>query len=66
MTNSRLAGRDAWLMVKHVSYTQATYTSAGDCVSGIREHVDLGWRVSQIRGPRSGPFAVLFRMDDAS
>ncbi|MEP6871806.1 MAG: hypothetical protein ABI939_08155 [Anaerolineaceae bacterium] len=50
-------------MVKHVSYTQANYTTSEDCVSGIREYVDLGWRVSQIRGTRHGPFAVLFRMD---
>ncbi|MEP7216696.1 MAG: hypothetical protein ABI782_10625 [Anaerolineaceae bacterium] len=53
-------------MVKHVSYTQANYTTPEDCVMGIREYVDLGWRVSQIRGTRHGPFAVLFRMDDPS
>ena len=53
-------------MVKHVSYTHATYTDSEHCVSGIREHVEQGWSVSQIRGPVHGPFAVLFRMDDRS
>ena len=66
MTASVRPQTNAVRMVKHVSYTQATYTDSEHCVSGIREHVEQGWSVSQIRGPVHGPFAVLLRMDDRS
>ena len=52
------------MSVIHVSYLHERYESAPDCIDGIRKRIQLGWQVSQIRGPRSGPFVVLFRIDD--
>lgn len=51
-------------MVTHVAYIQSDYRTAEDCLRGIREHVDLGWQISQIRGAQAGPFVVIFRMED--
>lgn len=51
-------------MVTLVSYQEITVRSAVACVEAIRERVDLGWLVSQVRGPKEGPFTVLFRKDD--
>ncbi len=51
-------------MVAHVAYVQEEYRTADECLRGIREHVDQGWKISQIRGPEHGPYVVIFRMDD--
>lgn len=53
-------------MVTHVAYEEYRFRSPGECVTGIRKFVDLGWQISQIRGPSSGPFVVLFRKDEAA
>ena len=52
-------------MVTHVVYSEERYERPEQCLLGIREHVSHGWHISQIRGPRSGPFLVLFRIEDA-
>ena len=52
-------------MVTHVAYMQEQYRTPDECLRGIREHVDHGWQISQIRGAQGGPFVVLFRMEDS-
>lgn len=51
-------------MVIVVAYQELKLRSAVECVEAIREHVEQGWGVSQVRGPKGGPFLVLFRKDD--
>ena len=53
-------------MVTHLSYDEATYRDAAACLEGIRRHLDHGWSVLQLRGPRDGPYLVLFKMEDCS
>ena len=50
-------------MVTHVAYDAVQCATAVDCLHIIRAHIELGWRVSQIRGPKEGPFFVVFRKD---
>jgi hypothetical protein len=64
-TRPACPGLNNALMVTHVSYIQAEYRTPEECVRGIREHVDQGWRISQIRGAEHGPYVVIFRMDDS-
>ena len=52
-------------MYHHVAYREEHYATLGDFVRGVRMLTDLGWRISQVRGPDDGPFAVLFRIDDS-
>ncbi|MBN9494589.1 hypothetical protein J0H33_14770 [bacterium] len=51
-------------MVSHVSHWEERFTSPETCPGAIRRYIDHGWQVSQVRGPRHGPFVVLFRMDE--
>lgn len=51
-------------MVTHVAYMEEEYSTAERCVAAIREYVARGWNVSQLRGPASGPFVVVYRMED--
>ncbi|MGH2631811.1 MAG: hypothetical protein ACRDG3_00245 [Tepidiformaceae bacterium] len=53
-------------MVTHVAYIELHPSNAHECLETIREQLELGWQLCQVRGPRTGPFAVLFRMDDAA
>jgi hypothetical protein len=53
-------------MVIHVAYREEHYSTMDEFVRGVRALTDMGWRISQVRGPDNGPFAVVFRMDDAS
>jgi len=50
-------------MVTHIAYIELHAASADECLETIREQLELGWHLCQVRGPRSGPFAVLFRVD---
>jgi hypothetical protein len=51
-------------MTGHVAYAHCAYPTAVACVEGIREHVDRGWTVVSLRGPRLGPFAAVFRKEE--
>ena len=53
-------------MVTHVAYIELHAASANECLETIRERIELGWQLSQIRGPRNGPFAMIFRMNEAA
>jgi hypothetical protein len=50
-------------MVTHVAYDAVQCRTTSECIDAIRAHIELGWRVSQIRGPKDGPFYVVFRKD---
>lgn len=56
------ATRPVW----HVAYQEEHYLNAEACMGGIRRRLDLGWNLSQIRGPRNGPFAVIYRKEDGA
>ncbi len=53
-------------MVTKVAYDERSYRDADECLNAIREHLEFGWNVVQLRGSGSGPFLVLFRKDDAA
>ena len=53
-------------MTRHVAYVEHHFSTAASCVRGIRELVDLGWNVVQLRGGTNGPFLVVCRKDDHS
>ena len=63
MTRPAQRRRDAPCMVTHIAYIELHAASADECLETIREQLELGWHLCQVRGPRSGPFAVLFRVD---
>ncbi|MBI2764649.1 MAG: hypothetical protein HYX53_01920 [Chloroflexi bacterium] len=50
-------------MAPAVAYDEETYDTADGCLLAIKEHVEKGWLVMQIRGPHNGPFLVAYRMD---
>ena len=54
------------LMVMHFAYREEHFATVDDLDRGVQTLIDLGWRIAQVRGPDHGPFAVLFRMDDAT
>lgn len=58
--------RDPAGMVTHVAYIELHPADAAECLDMIRERVDLGWQLCRVRGPRSGPYTVLLRMDEAA
>jgi hypothetical protein len=51
-------------MVSRVAYDLREYRRPQECVAGIREHVEHGWAVAEIRGRPAGPFVVTFRIED--
>lgn len=51
-------------MVTHLSYTEEQYANATECIAGIRSYIERGWEVLQLRGPRRGPFLVVFRIQE--
>jgi hypothetical protein len=51
-------------MVTRVAYDERSYRSADECLVAIREHLEVGWNVVQLRGSGAGPFLVLFRKDE--
>jgi hypothetical protein len=53
------------MVVMRVAYEQVSYERPDECVRGIRERIDHGWQITEIRGSQSGPFLVIFRMDEA-
>jgi hypothetical protein len=53
-------------VIKYVSYREEHYSSPAHCVRGIRDLVQLGWVIVEVRGPEKGPFFVLCRKDDES
>jgi hypothetical protein len=55
--------RDDFHMVTHVAYDAVQCRTTSECIEAIRAHIELGWRVSQIRGPKEGPFYLVFRKD---
>ena len=54
------------MTVKHVAYEQASYHRPAECIRGIRQHIDHGWQITEIRGGHEGPYLVVFRMDDVN
>ena len=52
------------MAVKHVVYEQTSYRHPNDCVTGIRQHIDHGWQITEIRGSHDGPYLVVFRLED--
>jgi len=52
------------MVVMRVAYEQVSYQRADECVRGIRERVDQGWQITEIRGGHGGPYLVIFRMDE--
>jgi hypothetical protein len=50
--------------VIHLLYEPRQYPEVEECLSGIRDHVDRGWQVSEIRGSGKGPYFVLFRREE--
>lgn len=63
MTGPARVRRDHCFMVTHVAYDPVQCRTARDCVETIRNYVELGWKVTQVRGPKDGPFYVVFRKD---
>lgn len=51
-------------MITHVSHSEERYQTPQSCLAGIRTYLERGWEVRQLRGPQSGPFVVVFRMED--
>ena len=51
-------------VVTHIAYQEECYSTADRCVAGIRGYIERGWDLSQVRGPASGPFVVVFRIED--
>lgn len=51
-------------MVTHVAYEEYRFRNSEECLAAIRRFVDLGWQISQVRGPADGPFVVLVRKDE--
>jgi len=47
----------------HVSYIELHFPHAAMCLEEIRVRLDLGWQLTQVRGPRHGPFVLVFRKD---
>lgn len=52
-------------MISHVSYHEIQCSDAIACMTTIREMIDLGWQISQIRGGRNGPYLLIFRKDES-
>jgi hypothetical protein len=53
-------------MVIHFAYRQELFAHVDEYDRGVQTLTGLGWRISQATGPDNGPFAVLFRKDDAT
>ena len=51
--------------VTHLTYDEGRYRSADECLSDIRERVDLGWQVAQLHGSRGQKYLVVFRKEEA-
>lgn len=51
-------------MVSHVSYQEEHFTTSDRCLDAIRQHIERGWQVVQVRGPSHGPFVVMFGIDE--
>ena len=49
--------------VRRIAYNEEHYANAGSAVSGMRERMIEGWRVAVIRGPSTGPFAVVYERE---
>lgn len=51
-------------MIAHVSHSEERYQTPQSCLAGIRAYLERGWEVHELRGPQTGPFVVVFRMED--
>jgi hypothetical protein len=49
--------------VLHIAYDEEHYADAEDAIAGMRERMWDGWRVAVIRGPSTGPFAVVYQRE---
>jgi hypothetical protein len=49
--------------VRRLTYVHQRYADGTRCVAGIRERLQDGWQVTQIRGGETGPFLVVFQKD---
>ncbi|MBK6320265.1 MAG: hypothetical protein IPF51_16145 [Dehalococcoidia bacterium] len=50
-------------MVTHLVYKEEHYANPAACVERIRRCLGLGWILTQIRGPASGPFVALYQIE---
>jgi len=50
-------------MVTHLAYHEEHYPDAQSCIAHIRRRLDAGWILTQVRGPATGPFAVLYYLE---
>lgn len=50
-------------MVTHLVYREEHSPDAQSCIAHIRQRLDLGWMLTQVRGPATGPFAVLYYVE---
>jgi hypothetical protein len=51
-------------MVTHLAYHEEHYPDAQSCIVNIRQRLSAGWMLTQVRGPATGPFAVLYYLED--
>jgi hypothetical protein len=49
--------------ILRVAYDEEHYEHAEDAIAGMRERMLDGWRIAVIRGPSTGPFAVLYQRE---
>lgn len=49
--------------VVRIAYDEGHYEDAAGAIAGMRERMLRGWRVAVIRGPRCGPFAVVYQRE---
>jgi hypothetical protein len=52
-------------MITRVCHSEERYQTPQSCLAGIRTYLERGWEIRQLRGPQTGPFVVVFRMEDA-
>ncbi len=64
-TRPAQSASDAELVVTRVAYDRRDFRKPTDCLAAIRAYVARGWLVTEIGGPATGPFAVVFRKDAA-
>jgi len=50
-------------MQTHVAYEVEQHRDATACLAAIRQRVDDGWHIVEIRGTEAGPYVVVFGRD---
>ncbi len=49
--------------VLRLAYDEEHYEDAEDAIAGMRRRMREGWHVVVIRGPSTGPFAVVYQRE---